>query len=1147
MKNHSHSSSHLTKTGGGKGKRTFCKKTLVLAVSSALVVIASPSLLNAQSVSGPASNSVIQWQATTTDGDRTIHIQYPDGTRYYQYNYTGTPSFTGRQDSLTGNVSGDFKGSDFTNADPNATGAKGGALVNTDSLGTVSGNFLENTVHYDQWGQYAQGGALHNEGNINSLSGQFVANQADGGTSGIGAGAAVSNKKQIGSLNSDFIGNFGTGYETRGGALFNDTDGNIGKISGNFISNISGGSYYNWGGAIYNLGTVGDINANFIGNMAALDSETDGSASAIGGAIYNKGAINSISGNVHANHAFAYSASGGAFYNDVGGTIHSVSGKFDGNYASSVSSTYGGVIANYGNIDRITGDFTNNYAKAEEATANTVYGGVIANLGTGTIGSISGNFIRNTAQSTYKAFGGVLYSSFEGITSVSGNFHNNSAISTGSASMGGAIYTSANIANISGNFTGNKAEASGATTSSYARGGAIYLMTTRTSIRESDKWGQLEHAKDQHVTNSLFQDNVASSTNGKASGGAINNYVTYNANDRYVGATQPQVSFEESRLLEEFRLKVTNSSFIDNKANGVTAQGGAICSNNHMEVVADNGVSVFKGNTANGQSSAIYIAKKTGDAFKDIIKSTRSIGGGGTYPDELVNPPPPNKLYLTARNNGTIAIYDDIDGDLGKDGAPGYKLIFGGDHTGSSNISGKIHNADIYSGETAGVDGSNHIANIANAGVLSDMNNNLTVNSGDFNIRNLDFDNLKLNKLTLTAGNLNVNNVKVDLVNNTMGTISATEYVTGNTVINVQSFSPTIDTVGLTTTVHFVDPQIAGQVVNQSPYTYAPIYRYKVGYDPTPGDFTFVRPANPGGEDFNPEVTVPGIANVLLAAMLNDEIYSRVLSDADTYKTVPAQKNADTWVKAFGSRDNVHMKNDYHVNANFSGIIGGVSSGKIEGEDNWSRVFNAYAAYAHGEQNINRGTIRQDIAYLGGSVFTYKGDFFAGLTGNVAIAHNKTSESLGHDTFNSYLAGFGLKTGYDLRLNDNVTFQPNLYASFTHIKSDDYTSKSNVNVKFGNMNVYEIAPGFKLFKEYDNKVKGYIQTRYVWTNTSSSQNVVLNDSIVMPDAGIKPYVEYGIGLEKNTPHDKYSGYFQILRRDGGRSGWNAIIGGKMKF
>ena len=87
MKNHSHSSSHLTKTGGGKGKRTFCKKTLVLAVSSALAVIASPSLLNAQSVSGPASNSVIQWQATTADGDRTIHIQYPDGTRYYQYNY----------------------------------------------------------------------------------------------------------------------------------------------------------------------------------------------------------------------------------------------------------------------------------------------------------------------------------------------------------------------------------------------------------------------------------------------------------------------------------------------------------------------------------------------------------------------------------------------------------------------------------------------------------------------------------------------------------------------------------------------------------------------------------------------------------------------------------------------------------------------------------------------------------------------------------------------------------------------------------------------------------------------------------------------------------------------------------------------------
>lgn len=290
-------------------------------------------------------------------------------------------------------------------------------------------------------------------------------------------------------------------------------------------------------------------------------------------------------------------------------TIHSVSGKFDGNYASSVSSTYGGVIANYGNIDRITGDFTNNYAKAEEATANTVYGGVIANLGTGTIGSISGNFSQNTAQSTYKAFGGVLYSSFEGITSISGNFYNNSAISTGSASMGGAIYTSANIANISGNFTGNKAEASGATTSSYARGGAIYLMTTRTSIRESDKWGQLEHAKDQHVTNSLFQDNVASSANGKASGGAINNYVTYNANDRYVGATQPQVSFEESRLLEEFRLKVTNSSFIDNKANVLRHRAVPSTVITIWKVVADNGVSVFKAIRPTGKARHLHRQK----------------------------------------------------------------------------------------------------------------------------------------------------------------------------------------------------------------------------------------------------------------------------------------------------------------------------------------------------------------------------------------------------------------------------------------------------------------------------------------------------------------------------------------------------------
>lgn len=1149
MKNRLESVTHSVKTRHkNEGSYLATPKVLALAVSSAMTVFACPSLLHAHSVTGPVSGSGIQWETVSADGDRTIRIQYPDGTRYYQYNYTGTPAYSSRQDLLTGNISGDFKGSSYSDTDPASPGSRGGALVNTGNLDKVSSNFLENTVHFDQSSQFALGGALHNEGNMNALSGQFVGNQANGGTTDTGAGGALSNKGQIGSVNSDFIGNFATGFDTRGGALFNDKDASIGKISGHFMANVSGGTYQNSGGAIYNLGTVGDINANFIGNVAALDSDTDGSANAVGGALYNKGIINSISGSVQGNHAYAFSSNGGAFYNDVGGAIHSIAGKFDGNYASSAVSTFGGAITNYGQIDRITGDFTRNHVTSDVSYDAEVYGGVIANLGKGTISSISGNFSQNDALSSYKANGGVLYNSSEGINSISGNFYNNSTISTGASSMGGAIFTTANIGNISGNFIGNQAQATGADSTSYARGGAIYLSTSRTSIRNNNSsWGQLEHAKNQEITNSLFQNNVASSEKGKAIGGAISNYVTYNAG-AYVGAQQNQGTYEDSRLLEEFRLSLTNSSFIDNKATGVTAQGGAVYSNNHMEVVADNGVSVFRGNTANGQSSAIYIAKKTGNAFIDIIKSGRSIDSGGNiYPDELTNPPPPNKLYLTARNNGTISIYDDIDGDLGKDGAPGYKLIFGGDNTGSSNIIGKIHNADIYSGETE--NGSNHIANIADASVLSHLNNNLTLNSGTFNLARLGVnDDMHVNKLSLTSGSFTFGKQDVDLIRKKMGTISADTYVTGQATIDVRNLRPVNDSeAGINTRVHFIDPQISSQVINHVSTTYSPIYRYSVGYDPSVGDFSFYRPLNPGGSDYNPEVTVPGTANILLAALLNEEIYTRVLSDIDTYKSVKTGEKSDGWVKTFGSRDNVDFKGGYNrINANFSGVIGGISSGRIEGKDNWSRIFNLYGAYAHGEQDIHHGTIRQDIGYIGASAFSYRGNFFAGITGNLGFAHHKTSESLGKDTFNSYLAGFGIKTGYDLPVGNNMTLQPNLYGSWTYIKSDDYISKSDVRVQFGKMHVFEIAPGLKLTKEFDNKLKGSIQGRYVWTNTSS-QNVVLDNSSIMPDIGIRPYAEYGIGLEKNTPDDKYSGYFHILRRDGGRSGWNVIFGGKMTF
>ena len=47
-------------------------------------------------------------------------------------------------------------------------------------------------------------------------------------------------------------------------------------------------------------------------------------------------------------------------------------------------------------------------------------------------------------------------------------------------------------------------------------------------------------------------------------------------------------------------------------------------------------------------------------------------------------------------------------------------------------------------------------------------------------------------------------------------------------------------------------------------------------------------------------------------------------------------------------------------------------------------------------------------------------------------------------------------------------------------------------------------------------------------------NVMAND-VRLPQLSVKPYVEYGVGLQK-TWGDRFTGYFQSMVRNGGRTG-----------
>ena len=285
---------------------------------------------------------------------------------------------------------GDIIGNFIGNYAKSSYYTHGGAIYNSGTITSIAGDFISNHA--------SCGGAIYNSGTITSIAGDFIGNHAvDGGaiynsgtiylsnttfennyvitTNGNAQGGVIYNSGKILGIETDFINQYaksetGSAY---GGAIYNS--GTITSLTGDFNgSHVQGGNGA-YGGAIYNdnNSTISNINSDFVDNYVVIVSTgTNDSYYAFGGAIYNAGTVNEIAGNFTGNYSISLSSStaGGAVYNDNNSIIDNISGDFIGNYVVSTSScASGGAIYNIGTLKNVSGNFTENYAKSETGTA----------------------------------------------------------------------------------------------------------------------------------------------------------------------------------------------------------------------------------------------------------------------------------------------------------------------------------------------------------------------------------------------------------------------------------------------------------------------------------------------------------------------------------------------------------------------------------------------------------------------------------------------------------------------------------------------------------------------------------------------------------------------------------------------------------
>lgn len=840
---------------------------------------------------------------------------------------------------------------------------------------------------------------------------------------------------------------------------------------------------------------------------------------------------NRITGNLNGadiNHGFTgihNNTSGGAIYNSRG-TIGEITGDFINNSATGS----GGAIYNSADsiIGDITGDFINNSA--------TYSGGAIQNRADSTIGIITGDFINNSANTS----GGAIYNGGD-IGNITGDFINNSVIFDGAEIRGGGAIVNEGLIGKLNAEADKIMQIPIVSITNIKTGETLTMYPTITGetgdigeLLESylEQGYKIQEAVQEAAVVDMEQDEFEQLIQKAEEHG----YTTENIID-----SLPEDAFV--KYLDG--TGIVNSSFINNHVdapNGV-ALGGAILTTSELNITAQDGyTSVISGN---------YVQDKNGKRDEAIYVFA-----------------PATTLGFVAKTNGKFIINDKING------AEGYTVKFSGDNTGevqlNNNIQGK---ADVELNDIT-----LHLA--ARDDVLN--GNNFTANSGTLNMINGQVNAAALNNVTVN-GNTNML-ADVDLANKQMDRITASSYGEHKGNINVAGINLISDAKDNRTEILFAEQGLKDHVTTgvttteNNPHqltAYTPIYKYNVSYDnrDDAGYMLFTRGGGAGSsgnpsDAFNPAVLNSPVSSLAAGQATINETFKYTFEHADTFTQLPAFErmakikqnyyalstdynenlgvlapefhNKAGWVRPYVTFESMNLKNGPDVDAITYGTLVGFDSDFQKLKNGWYGVTTGYVGYNGSQLNYSGNDTSMNGGLLGVTQTFYKGNFWTALTASAGASVGETSNMYGTDNFVSLLAGVGSKTGYNFEFKEGkFILQPIMFLSYTFVNTFDYTNSAGVKIESDPLHTIQLNPSIRFIANLENGWQPYASVGMVWNLLNQTETTANN--IALPQMHIRPYVEYGLGIQKRWA-DKFTGFLQAMIRNGGRNGI-AITGG----
>ena len=935
-------------------------------------------------------------------------------------------------------------------------------------------------------------------------------------------------------------------------------------IGANFLGiniNFDGQNYLmngenNYGGFLLNKdSTFNQIRmTNFKGQLEG------GTSSYYAGAIYNEGGIidvnNSYFANNYADSGRINFGAGGAIYNMQNSTMNINSTVFENNYADGGSS-YGGAIANGKPASGIAtmaiqnSIFKNNYAISSGGSN----GGAIYNNGYMTIGSSTFENNSATVSDGSTASGGAIYNSGTILIDKTAFTENGSNGTTYTTTSGGVIFNNNSLTITNSTFNNN---VNNSDDNSLIAGGAIYNEGTatiqNTTFSSNKTTGAIDvdilggvinnrfNTSVLNIENSTFVQNEISTGNGEnVDGGVIFNIGTAEIKNSLISNNYTDGgasgNIKGGAIYNNASLLIESTEISDNSVvSSSTSEGGAIYNNSNGTITILNSNiqnNKISSSTQNGNGGGIYNLGTIVIENSDF-KNNYNVGG------EL------NDIY---NDNGTVIIQ----------GSGTTNVLSGieGNGTVNKNGTGTLNLGGINENYTGNFNFEGGTINLLKDASYFSAANTVFNGGTNFNMQNGQINNINYGNLTLNGeSNLFVD---ANLTDKIMDTINASS-IMGNGNLYVKNILIEGVPESEKISIPFANSILKDYVSYTDKIIETPIYDYYSSYDIQNGDFNFTR------QGFNPSILASPVAAQLGGYLVSLESYKNAFSNLDMVmlekqnilgdfnsKNKIASVNNFTfspllipeerkgiWFKPYSVFENVPIKNGPGVsNVIYGGIVGG-ESGLIKLKNNWYSLYGAYFGYNGSHQAYSGNDIYNNGGLIGLTGAIYKKNFFSILTANVGANSAKAHTSFGSDNFNMLNTGLAQKTGFNFPiLNNRLILQPSIMASYTFINTFNFTTSSNVYINTKPINALHIEPSFKLIGNFKDYLEPYLAVSFAW-NLIDKAKFQAND-VYLPSLSIKPYVQYGFGVQKRFK-DRVTAFFEGMIRNGGRNGIALVLG-----